>query len=107
MASVKSNLSVWVVVLHLAGVLGTMRYVEQCDFVGIDLILMSKNALYSTDPRSRPPDEVPDLRKWILQDSMIYVDGFLMGNNDRNVSKTDVNRKGTKGQCNVTVMYSK
>ena len=37
----------------------------------------------STDPRSRPPDEVPDLSKWTLQDAMIYVDGILLGSNDR------------------------
>ena len=56
---------------------------------------MSGNALYSTDPadpRSRPPDDVPDLRKWTLQDSMIYIDGFLIGNNDRDVSTKDLER---------------
>ena len=60
--------------------------------MGLDLIQMSENALHSTDPRSRPPDEVPDLSGWILQDSMIYIDGFAIGNNDRGVTTTDFDR---------------
>ena len=35
---------------------------------------------FSTDPRIRRPDEVPDLREWTLQDAMIYIDGVPIRN---------------------------